>query len=42
MTKVGDESKERFGYALEVPLNIEISAGNNWLEQDELVLTDTT
>jgi len=42
MTKVGDESKERFGYALEVPLNIEISAGNNWLEQSDLVLTNAT
>jgi DNA polymerase-1 len=35
MTKVGEEAEERFGYSLAVPLDIEISGGNNWLEQDE-------
>ena len=35
MTKVGDEAKERFGYSLVVPLEIEISRGKNWLEQQE-------
>lgn len=35
MTKVGEEAEERFGYSLAVPLDIEISGGNNWLEQEE-------
>ena len=35
MTKVGEEAKERFGYSLVVPLDIEISGGKNWLEQTE-------
>ena len=35
MTEVGEESEERFGYSLVVPLEIEISRGKNWLEQEE-------
>jgi hypothetical protein len=37
MTKVSEESKERFGYSLVVPLDIEISRGKNWLDQEEYV-----
>ena len=35
MTGVGEEAEERFGYKLVVPLDIEISGGPNWLEQQE-------
>ena len=42
MLGIGDEMQTRFGYTPIVPFDIEISAGNNWLEQVELVLTDAT
>ena len=35
MTKVGEESEKLFNYKLVVPLDIEISGGINWLEQEE-------
>ena len=35
MTEVGDESEKLFNYKLVVPLDIEISGGINWLEQEE-------
>jgi len=38
MTGVKDELKERFNYDMALPLDIEISAGNNWMEMQELHL----
>ena len=38
MVGVSAEVKKRFGYDMVLPLNIEISAGSNWMEQTELVL----
>jgi DNA polymerase I-like protein with 3'-5' exonuclease and polymerase domains len=35
MTGVGEEAEKRFGYKTVVPLDIEISGGPNWLEQQE-------
>ena len=35
MTKVEDDSKKLFNYSMIVPLDIEISGGINWLEQEE-------
>jgi DNA polymerase-1 len=35
MTGVGEEAEKRFGYKTIVPLDIEISGGPNWLEQQE-------
>ena len=35
MTGVGEEAEKRFGYKTIVPLEIEISGGPNWLEQQE-------
>jgi DNA polymerase-1 len=35
MTKVGEESEKLFNYKLVVPLDIEISGGINWLDQEE-------
>ena len=35
MTLVGEETKKRFDYELVVPLEIEITGGINWLEQNE-------
>ena len=35
MTKVGEESEKLFNYKPVVPLDIEISGGKNWLEQEE-------
>jgi hypothetical protein len=35
MTKVEDDSKKLFNYNMIVPLDIEISGGINWLEQEE-------
>ena len=35
MTKVGEESEKLFNYKPVVPLDIEISGGINWLEQEE-------
>ena len=35
MTKVEDDSKKLFNYNMVVPLDIEISGGINWLEQEE-------
>jgi DNA polymerase I-like protein with 3'-5' exonuclease and polymerase domains len=34
-TKVGEESEKLFGYKLVVPLDVEISHGKNWLDQEE-------
>ena len=42
MLGIDEEMKTRFKYTPIVPFDIEISAGNNWLEQEELVLTDAT
>jgi DNA polymerase I-like protein with 3'-5' exonuclease and polymerase domains len=38
MMGVSEEVKERFGYEMSLPLNIEISAGPNWMEMSELHL----
>jgi DNA polymerase-1 len=38
MTGVKDELKERFNYDMVLPLDIEISAGPNWMEMQELAL----
>jgi DNA polymerase-1 len=35
MTKVGEEAEKRFKYSIVVPLEIEISRGTNWLDQEE-------
>ena len=35
MTKVHEEAKKLFNYNMVVPLDIEISGGINWLEQEE-------
>ena len=35
MTKVGEESEKLFNYKIVVPLDIEISGGINWLDQEE-------
>lgn len=35
MTKVEEDSKKLFNYNMIVPLDIEISGGTNWLEQEE-------
>jgi len=35
MTKVGEEAEKRFNYSIVVPLEIEISRGTNWLDQEE-------
>ena len=35
MTKVSEESEKLFNYKLVVPLDIEISGGINWLDQEE-------
>lgn len=35
MTGVGNEAEKRFGYKTVVPLDIEISGGKNWLDQEE-------
>ena len=35
MTNVGDEAEKLFNYKCIVPLDIEISGGTNWLEQEE-------
>jgi len=35
MTKVENDSKKLFNYNMIVPLDIEISGGINWLEQEE-------
>ena len=42
MLGIGEEMKQRFDYTPVVPFDIEISAGNNWLNQEELVLTTAT
>ena len=34
-TKVGEDSEKLFGYKLVVPLDVEISHGKNWLDQEE-------
>lgn len=38
MMGVSDEAYQRWGYSFALPLDIEISKGPNWLEQQELVL----
>ncbi len=35
MTGVNEESQKRWNYSMVVPLDIEISGGNNWLDQKE-------
>ena len=35
MTRVGEESEKLFNYKIVVPLDIEISGGINWLDQEE-------
>lgn len=42
MTGIDKEMEKRFNYKSVVPFDIEISAGTNWLEQHELVLTNAT
>lgn len=40
MTGVAEEVKSRFGYDMALPLNIEISAGPNWMDLDEVPLDE--
>jgi len=40
MTGVAEEVKDRFGYDMALPLAIEISAGPNWMELEELPLDE--
>ena len=42
MTRIDEEMVTRFGYKCVVPFDIEISAGKNWLDQEELSLTNAT
>lgn len=42
MSGVDEELKDRFDYQAVLPLDIEYSVGNNWMEMEELsVATDT-
>ena len=36
MMGVSDEAERRWGYSFALPLGIEISKGENWLDQNEL------
>lgn len=40
MMGVAEEVKDRFGYDMALPLDIEISVGPNWMELEELPLED--
>jgi hypothetical protein len=40
MTGVVEEAKERWGYTFSLPLDIEGSEGKNWMEQDDITLTN--
>jgi hypothetical protein len=42
MQGVDDEAYQRWGYKFVLPLDVEISAGPNWLEQTELSVDDPT
>ena len=42
MGELPEEVKERFNYELLLPLDIEINLGPNWMEQDEIALTNAT
>jgi len=39
MTGVGDEAKIRWDYDFPLPLEIEATAGKNWFDQHDIVLT---
>lgn len=36
MTKVGEEIKSRFNYKMIMPMDIEMTEGSNWMEQNEI------
>jgi hypothetical protein len=42
MGELPEEVKDRFDYDLLLPLDIEINLGPNWMEQNEIALTNAT
>ena len=38
LTNVGEELEQRFDYKPVLPLDVEMTAGKNWLDQDDIPL----